>query len=112
MICPFCHLAMHFDGYVLGLSGECEEHVCGNLKCLVNDDYTRYRCQINKEGQIVREEYTLGNFRVRVYEEDSLIYRYEACMLFGETKIPRQLFLNHTNLDQTLDKLKLLVIFS
>lgn len=112
MNCPFCHQEMYFDGYVLGLNGECESYACHSISCLINQDFPRYKCQVNKANKIVREEYGLGTFYVRVYEEDSLVYQLKACMLFGELKIARQLFLNRTNLDQTLDKLKMLAIFS
>lgn len=111
MNCPFCHQEMYFDGYALGRFGETENFTCGTIACLVNQDWPRYKCQI-AHGLMVQQEYALGDFYVKVYDEYSLIYQVRACMLFDQVKIARQLWLNPTNFEQTLDKLKLLVIFS
>ena len=112
MNCPFCKQEMYFNGHVLGDNGECEEYACHSIPCLVNTEYPRYKCQIDEGKKIVGEEYMLGTFYVEVYEDTTLIQRLQSGMLFDQVKIHRPIFLNPTNSDQTLDKLKLLVIFS
>lgn len=112
MNCPFCYQKMYFDGYVLGVHGECEGFSCNSIPCLVNTEFPRYKCHLSKDEQIVYEEYALGDFYVKVYEEDSLIHKLMSSALIDQVVIKRSLWLNHTNMGQTLDKLKMMVIFS
>lgn len=112
MNCPFCHQEMYFDGYALGRFGEYKGYSCNTITCLVNEDFPRYKCHADQSEMLAQEEYALGDFYVKVFEDYSLIYQLRACMLMDQVKIERRLFLNHINMDQTLDKLKLLVIFS
>ena len=85
---------------------------CNSIACMVNSDFPRYICSTDKDGAICWQEYALGNFYVKVSDNGRLIYKLISCMLDGEVKIARPLWLNPTNLDYTLDKLKLMVTFS
>lgn len=115
--CPFCQQPLYDDG-VRHMSGKYEEdgeyykYFCSSIKCMVNNDFPRYVDTMDCNGNIVEQEYALGTYYVKVGQDNSRIYRLEVCMLHDEVTIARPIWLNSTNLDQTLDKLKLLVIFS
>jgi len=87
-------------------------YTCYSIECMVNNDFPRYICGTDKEGSVCWQEYALGSFYVKVSDNGCLIYRLESCMLTNEIKIARPLWLNPTNFDHTLDKLKLMVTFS
>ena len=112
MNCPFCHQEMYFDGYALGRFGEYKGYSCNSIPCLVNTEFPRYKCYLDQNNVLVNEEYALGDFYVKVSEEDSIISHLMSSVLQDPIVIRRQLFLNHINMDQTLDKLKMMVIFS
>lgn len=112
MNCPFCHQKMWFDGYVLGEHGECESFACNSIPCLVNTEFPRYKCVVNKASKLVQEEYCIEDIYVKAYEDYTLIYKLMSCALQDQIQIQRTLFLNRTNIQQTLDKLKMMVIFS
>jgi hypothetical protein len=87
---------------------------CHNDSCLVNHDFSRYKIEIDTDEKLINQEYAIDKFYVRVYSEhnDSLIYRMQSCMLEDEIKIPRALWLNSTNIVQTLTTIKTLIMFS
>lgn len=112
MNCPFCLQVMYFDGYVLGDAGECESYSCNSIACLVNTEFPRYKCVIDTDKVMVQEEYCIQDIYVKVYEDYSLVYHLVSCSLRDQLQIQRRLFLNPTNIRQTLDKLRMLVMFS
>lgn len=112
MNCPFCHNELYFDGYVLGDEGECEGYSCNTIACLVNTEFPRYKCVVNDIKALTQEEYCIEDIYVKVYPEYSLIYHLVSCALKDQVQIQRSLFLNPTNIRQTLDKLRMLVMFS
>lgn len=85
---------------------------CANESCWVLNDFRRFRVDLDGYGNTLYQEYSIDNFYVKVFPDVSLIYRLEACFLQDEVRVPRALWLNPTNIPQTLDKLKLLVTFS
>ncbi len=89
-----------------------ENYSCNSLRCMINRDFPRYKCSTDSQGEISSRQYGIERFYVKVAGDVSYIYRLESCMLFDEIRIERALWLNSTNLDQTLDKLKMLAIFS
>lgn len=89
-----------------------DSYSCNSICCLINQDFPRYKCSTDPKGEISSQEYGISTFYVKVADDVSHIYRMKSCMLFDEVRIERGLFLNSTNLDEMLDKLKLLVIFS
>lgn len=115
--CPFCQQEMYNDGikFMPGTyeeDGEFHKYFCSSIACMVNNDFPRYVDVLDCNGNIVEQEYALGNYYVKVGRNNSRIYRLEVCMLHDEVSIGRSVWLNPTNLDQTLDKLKMWVIFS
>jgi hypothetical protein len=115
--CPFCQQDLYDNGLkrVIGTyeeDGEFYTYCCTSIKCMVNNDFPRYIDTIDCNGNIVEQEYALGNYYVKVGWGTSRIYHLVACMLRDEVTIARPVWLNSTNFDQTLDKLKLWVIFS
>lgn len=112
MNCPFCHQEMYFDGYVLDERGECESYACNSIPCLVNTEFPRYKCVLTKSSELVQEEYCIEDIYVRAYHGFALIYHLVSCALQDQILIQRPLFLNRTNIRQTLDKLRMLVMFS
>lgn len=116
--CPFCQQELYSDG-VTHYAGtqhldyeEYYKYFCSSISCMVNNDFPRYVDILDVNGNIVEQEYALGNYYVKVGKDNSRIYRLEVCMLHDEVNIGRSVWLNPTNLDQTLDKLKMWVIFS
>jgi hypothetical protein len=89
-----------------------ENYSCNSIQCLINQDFPRYKCSTDPSGEISSQEYGIGKFYVKVAGDVSRIYRLESCMLFDEVRIERGIWLNPTNFGETLDKLKLWVIFS
>ena len=110
MNCPFCQLEMwteerkKLDFFY--------QYSCNSINCMVNNDFPRYLCGTDKDDNVCWQEYALGDFYVKVSDYGSLIYKLTSCMLEDEVKISRPLWLNPTNFDHTLDKLKLMVTFS
>jgi len=85
---------------------------CNSLTCMVNMDFPRYICGTDKDGNVCYQEYAIGDFYVKVSDVGSRIYKLISCMLEDEIKIERPMWIDATNLDWTLDKLKLWAIFS
>lgn len=112
MNCPFCHQEMYFDGYVLGEEGECEGYSCNTISCLVNTEFPRYKCVVDADKAMVQQEYCIEDIYVKAYSDCSLIYHLISCALHDQVLIQRSLFVNPTNIRQTLDKLRMLVMFS
>ncbi len=113
MICPFCHEKLyhsedfHIDGVAIS------SYYCTNIQCLVNNDYSRYRCRVRKaDRKILLEEYQLDPFYVIANETETRIYRINHCILQDEVKVPRSIMINPKKISETLDKLKLLITFS
>lgn len=88
------------------------KYCCTSIACMVNNDFPRYIEIVDVNGHIVKQEYAVGNFYVKVGEDISLVYKLISCMLQDEVKIARALWLNPENSEQTLDKLKMLITFS
>lgn len=80
-------------------------HSCNNLNCMVNNDFPRYICGLDKQDGLCWEEYALGSFYVKVSSEGSRIYRLNSCILLKEVKLPEPLWLNTANLRYSLDRL-------
>ena len=117
--CLFCEDVMRDIGSNLsGVGGVLIKNqcvfffTCINESCWVFNDFRRYKVHIDGYGTILYQEYSIDNFYVKVFPDVSLIYRLEACFLKDEVRVPRPLWLNPTNIPQTLDKLKLMVIMS
>lgn len=85
---------------------------CINESCMVNNDFRRYRVNLDGYGNMVYQEYSMDNLYVKVFPKVTLIYRLEACFLHDEVRVPRALWLNHRNIPETLDKLRLMITFS
>lgn len=111
MICPFCREKLYCEGWFD--DDNYLTNYCTNIQCLVNNDYSRYRCKVSKTGgKVLSEEYQLDPFYVKVTETETCIYRINHCVLEDEVKVPRCIMINPEKIDETLDKLKLLITFS
>jgi hypothetical protein len=85
---------------------------CNESSCWVDGEFPRYMGLLDENNKMISQEYALESFYAKVYPEGTCIYRMMHCMLMDEVKIPRALWLNLTNTDATLDKLKFCVTFS
>lgn len=82
------------------------QNKCFSISCMVNNDFPRYICGTDKEGNMCWQEYALGKFYVKVSDSGTRIYELVSCMLNDEVKVPYPLWLNHINSEETLDKLR------
>lgn len=114
MNCPFCQKELYQDGHeYIGNYGWYFKYSCNSIACMVNNDFPRYKLVVKEsDSSISEQEYALGDFYVKVDLVNTRIYKLVSCMLSGEVNIARALWLNPTNLDNMLDKLKLMVTFS
>lgn len=111
MNCLFCQQEMSCDKKVNDES-LFYDYRCFSIQCMVNNDFPRYICGTDREGNICWQEYALGNFYAKVSDFGSHIYQLRSAMLVDEVKVSRPFWLNSTNFEQVLDKLKLCVTFS
>lgn len=88
------------------------DYRCFSIACMVNNDFPRYICGTDFKGNICWQEYALGGFYAKVNDYGTRIYQLHSSMLVDEVKIPKPLWLNSTNSEWLLDKLKLWVTFS
>ena len=109
MNCLFCHQEMWDDKFTDGLF---TRYSCDSIRCMLRNDFPRYICGTDKGGRICWQEYGLGDFYVKVSDYGTRIYKLVAAMLEDEVSISRPMWINPENLDETLDKLKMWVIFS
>jgi len=83
------------------------EYKCFSIKCMVNNDFPRYICGTDKTGEgFCWQEYATEGFYVKVSSEGSTIYRLISCMLNQGVKVPESLWIDQTNLSETLDKVR------
>ncbi len=102
MNCLFCHQELWKDDR----KDSGFKYSCTSIACMVNNDFPRYICEINKEDKMCWQEYALGNFYVKVGDNGTSIYKLVACLLEDEVKVPQPLWLNPINSERTLDKLR------
>jgi hypothetical protein len=112
MNCPFCERPLAMSILYGNKTFNWKTFRCSEVSCWVNEEFPRYLGTINGDGNFETQEYALGPYYVKVYPTGSCIYKMISCMLMDEVKVPRALWLNVTNTDATLDKLKMCVIFS
>jgi hypothetical protein len=112
MKCPFCEDDLKNGGDVFADGGRYEHMYCENESCHVFGEFTRYIAIVDKDEKLFRQEYSIGNFYVKVFPEVSIIYKMKSFLLTNEVRIPRALWLNPINTAETLDKLKFCVTFS
>lgn len=112
MKCPICDDNLKNGGDVFADGGRYKHMYCVNDSCREVHGCPQYIAVVDKDGNIFRQEYALGNFYVKVFTDVSLIYRMDYCSLWDEVRIPRSLWLNPINTAETLDKLKFCVTFS
>lgn len=113
--CPFCKRPLKLAQYVMSQltnNTHCISFVCEDLSCRVDGEFPRYLGLISEYGDMMSQGYALGSFYVKVYPGGTCIYRLMSYMLMDEVKIPRAMWLNLTNTDATLDKIRTLIIFS
>lgn len=114
MNCPFCQTELHKEGnlYVGDENAWFNKYVCYTNACMVNNDFPRYKVLIDQDNNIWSQDYSIGKYYVKVTQEGTSIYGMVSFLLQDEVKIARPIWLNPINSQATLDKLKLLLIFS
>lgn len=112
MNCLFCNREMYLETLVGNETKNWKHYRCNQEDCWYNGEFSRYVALVNEKGEFATQEYGLGPFYVKVYPGGSVISRVLGYILTDDVKIPRPLWLNVTNMDATLDKLKFCVIFS
>lgn len=115
MNCPFCNKPLWQTGRQFVEDGNnINYYACWNKECLADKDFPGYKCSQSQENILDTEEYAIASFYVKVDAKSntSKIYKLVSCVLLDEIQIPRALWLNPKNFDETLDKLKFCVIFS
>jgi hypothetical protein len=114
MNCPFCENELYKEGHkYIGNDGWYSKYTCSSIACMVNNDFPRYKILVSElDHSIEEQEYAIEDFYVKVSEHGSHIYKLISCMLNDEVSIARPIWLNPTNFEETLDKLKIMVMFS
>ena len=112
MNCVFCNKEMWMEEKVSDGDDLFYDYRCFSIACMVNNDFPRYICGTDKEGNICWQEYALGKLYAKVSDFGTRIYALRASMLLDEVKVPKPFWLNSTNSEWLLDKLKLWVTFS
>ena len=113
--CPFCERPVKRSTYAKGILPNILAYTsvsCNEESCWVEGEFPRYMELLDERGNMLSQEYALDTFYAKVYPNGTCIYRMMSCMLMDEVKIQRALWLNLTNTDATLDKLKFCVTFS
>lgn len=73
---------------------------------MVNNDFPRYICGTDKEGNVCWQEYAADNYYVKVSDQGSRIYVLNSCVLNDEVIWSDSLWINPENLDGTLDRVR------
>jgi hypothetical protein len=107
MNCPFCQLPLSCEKRATW------EQWCGNFECQFHK-MPRYIRSCDEQGDVEWEKIIVPPYYVAIdYESNqTTIYRLEVCIISDPVKLPRALKLNLLNYQETLDKLKLMVILS
>lgn len=88
-------------------------YVCINESCFVNNDFARYKISLDGYDNPFEQEYTIDDtIYVKVFPNTTLLYYLQGYFLMDEVRIPRAMWLNPTNISQTLTTIKTLIIFS
>ncbi len=103
MKCLFCHQKMYLEEYTIGDTSL--KYHCSSIKCMVNNDFTRYICILDEDYKLCHQEYAFGGFYVKVNKNGTLIYKLNSCILLDEVKVPQSLWLKPSNYKQRLDKM-------
>jgi hypothetical protein len=82
------------------------DYRCFSIKCMVNNDFPRYICGTDKEGNVCWQEYAADNYYVKVSDQGSHIYTLRSCILDDETVLSDPLWIDSTNLEDCLDRVK------
>jgi hypothetical protein len=73
---------------------------------MVNNDFPRYICGTDREGNVCWQEYATGRFYVKVSDKGTRIYKLIACLLEDGIETDEALWLNPINFEATLDKVR------
>lgn len=82
------------------------QNKCFSIACMVNNDFPRYICGTDREGNICWQEYASGRFYVKVSDTGTRIYRLLSYLLEDGVETSETLWLNPTNFEATLDKVR------
>lgn len=82
------------------------QNKCFSIRCMVNNDFPRYICLTDRDGNICSQEYAAGHIYIKVSDTGSRIYRLVSCMLTEDIEVPEPLWINPINLEATLDKVR------
>lgn len=102
MKCLFCGEDMWTEENSLLI----KSYWCHNLFCMINNDFPRYVCVTDEAGNISAQEFATPAFYAKVNDYGTTIYRLVHCFLMQTTSIPEPLWLNPTNFESTLDKVR------
>jgi len=76
------------------------------------DNFNHYYIQLDEIGKIIYQGYVIGKYFVQVYDKYSYIFLNDDLEMKEIVAIPRPLWLNSKNIEQTLTTVKLCVMFS
>lgn len=115
--CPFCQAKLWETGLYRSTENFDKDwttdYCCRNDKCFINN-FPRYRCSFDPSIGLLKEEYALDSFYVKVdrLTHQTSIFRLNYAVIEDQVTVARLIWLNSTNSQETLDKLKICVIFS
>jgi hypothetical protein len=103
----------NYYGYYIPKLGQIHRvYECMNEDCFTFKRFSRYKVSVDGYQNMIREEYALGDFYVKVYPEASTIFKMVSFILTDEIIIPRALWLNKEDMNITLTTIKTIVLFS
>jgi phenolic acid decarboxylase len=109
MKCPFCNMRLQVWQHAFETIYACVENNC------IVDDMPRYQIAYNNyPTYLLFKTFMLNNFYVQINYSDNetVISRLKACFLFDTIKLRRALSVDFNNLQDLIDKINTLLIFS
>ncbi len=106
MKCLFCGQDMWTETQSTGPYMLFADYRCFSIQCMINNDFPRYICLTDKDGNLCSQEYSGHNFYAKVSDQGTTIYRLRSAMLTEDVKVPEALWINPTNFEEALDKLQ------
>ena len=114
MNCPFCQAVMEEFDYILSGKGPCTTYACKTNPCTFHD-IPRYKVRMTDAGEKLAEFIILEDtiyLHINYLDKQTNISKLEVILLSDTIHIAHALQININNYQETLTKIKLLIILS